>query len=144
MDSSSPSKAPGTSYYGTVTATVSSVFNFDIPASAAGKTCQVTFLFPEASTLETSSFTMSGSGTLDFTQLAPGISQSTSYGNLPAITSNLGQYTVAPGNAYPIASMPCPAGSLVIEMANAPGGDTDLNFFQDYNPCPIGLFVTTS
>jgi hypothetical protein len=127
-----------------VTATVSSVFNFDIPASAAGQTCHVTFLFPEQSTLETSSYTMSGSGTLDFSQLSPGVSQSTSYSSLPAVASNLGQFTVAPGNAYPIASMPCPAGSLAIEVANVPGGDTNLNFFQDYNPCPIGLFVTTS
>lgn len=104
----------------------------------------MTFLFPEASTLETSSYTISGSGTLDFSQLSPGVSQSTSYGNLPAVASNLGQYTVSPGNAYPIASLPCPSGPLAIEVANVPGGDTSLNFFQDYNPCPIGLFVTTS
>jgi hypothetical protein len=142
VDSSNPSKAPGTSYYGTVTGTVSSVFNFDIPASAAGKTCHVTFLFPEASTLETSSYTISGSGTLDFSQLSSGVSQSASYGSLPAVASSLGQFTVAPGNAYPIASIPCPAGPIAIEVANVPGGNTNLNFFQDYNPSPLGAYIT--
>ena len=46
-----------------------------------------------------------------------------------------------------MASFDCPAGEEVsFKIAAAGGGDdaTSLRFFQDYNPCPIGLFITTS
>ncbi|GAM86904.1 hypothetical protein ANO11243_049250 [Dothideomycetidae sp. 11243] len=41
VSSSSPNTAYGTQYFGTINSTVSSIFNFDIPASYAGKTCSV-------------------------------------------------------------------------------------------------------
>ncbi|RYP31940.1 hypothetical protein DL767_005481 [Monosporascus sp. MG133] len=145
IDSSKPDVAEGTSYFGEVSKTKSSVFDFNIPPSADGKTCKLVFLFPEQEDLETSSFTFSGAGELDFSRLSKPVDQQTSYANVPGVAEDLGQFTVKPGNAYNIASFDCPAGERVsIEMANVADGDTSLRFFQDYNPCPIGLFMTTS
>ena len=48
---------------------------------------------------------------------------------------------VAPGNAYTIASFPCPAGQTVSYEVKAVG-DTYLRDFQDYNPSPIGVYIT--
>ncbi|RYP05027.1 hypothetical protein DL765_009966 [Monosporascus sp. GIB2] len=145
IDSSKPDVAEGTSYFGEVSKTKSSVFDFNIPPSVGGKICKLVFLFPEQDDLETSSFTFSGAGELDFARLSRPVDQQTSYSNVPDVAEDLGQFTVKPGNAYDIASFDCPAGERVsIEMANVAGGDTSLRFFQDYNPCPIGLFMTTS
>src|SRR5579871_2367270 len=66
IDSSNPSLAPGTSYNGKVSGTISSIFNFDFPESYAGKTCSLMFLFPPQSQLQTSSYTFSGNGGIDF------------------------------------------------------------------------------
>ncbi|RYP71125.1 hypothetical protein DL771_005059 [Monosporascus sp. 5C6A] len=145
IDSSKPEVAEGTSYFGEVSKTKSSVFDFNIPPSADGKICKLVFLFPEQEDLETSSFTFSGAGELDFARLGKPVDQQTSYANVPDVAEDLGQFTVKPGNAYNIASFDCPAGERVsIEMANVADGDTSLRFFQDYNPCPIGLFMTAS
>ncbi|KAK8054839.1 hypothetical protein PG993_000066 [Apiospora rasikravindrae] len=142
VDSAQPSKAPGTSFNGQISSTVSSVFNFDIPQALQGKTCTVKFLFPEKSTLETSDFSFSGSGALDFAKLSKGVDKSASFASLPAVGTALGSQTVKPGNAYTVGSFPCPAGDAVaIKMS---GSGTSLTFFEDYNPCPIGLFITTS
>ncbi|KKA22861.1 GPI anchored cell wall protein [Rasamsonia emersonii CBS 393.64] len=141
IDSSAPSKAYGTSYNGTVTSTVSSIFNFDIPASDSGKQCSLVFLFPEKKDLETSSYSFSGNGAIDFAQLQSPATQSTTYSNAPAVKTDYGVTTVSPGNSYRIATFSCPAGETVaFEMKNA--GTTNLNFFEDYNPSPLGLYIT--
>ncbi|KAJ9308108.1 hypothetical protein DTO217A2_2349 [Paecilomyces variotii] len=142
IDSSAPSKAPGTSYNGTVTSTISSLFNFDIPSSDSGKQCSLVFLFPEQKDLETSSFSFSGNGEVRFASLDSPAQQSTSYSNAPGVKSELGTFTVSPGHNYTISTFTCPAGQTVsYEISNA--GSTDLNYFQDYNPSPIGLYITT-
>ncbi|KAJ5610649.1 hypothetical protein N7510_007368 [Penicillium lagena] len=141
VDSSSPDTAPGTSYNGTVTSSISSLFNFDIPSSDAGKTCSLVFLFPEKQDLETSSYSFSGDGQIDFAQLSSPASSSTSYSNMPSVSQDFGTTTVSPGNSYVISTFSCPAGQTVgYEMKNA--GSTDLNFFEDYNPSPLGLYIT--
>lgn len=135
IDSSHPNKAPGTSYDGEVTSTISSIFNFDIPASDAGKTCSLVFLFPHKKDLQTSSFTFSGDGKIDFEQLVSPATLSTTYNNAPAVAKNLGTITVAPGNSYVVSTFACPAGNTVAyEMKNA--GTTSLEWFEDYNPSP--------
>ncbi|KAK8126928.1 uncharacterized protein PG998_002687 [Apiospora kogelbergensis] len=136
VDSTQPSKKAGTSFNGQVSSSISSVFNFDIPASLKGKMCTVKFLFPTKDTLETSSFSFSGSGGLDFSKLSKGVDQSTSFASLPS-GSSLGSQTVKPGNAYTVGSFPCPAGDAVaIKMSGS--GSTSLTFFEDYKPLPHG------
>jgi len=124
-----------------VTSTISSIFNFDIPSSDSGKTCSLVFLFPQKADLQTSSFSFSGDGNIDVAQLSTPATSSTTFDNAPSVMKNLGAITVSPGSNNVISTFSCPAGQTVaFEMKNA--GTTDLNFFEDFNPSPIGLFIT--
>lgn len=140
VDKSKPDMAHGTSYFGEISTQMSSIFNFDIPPADKGKKCSLVFLLPRKETLETSDFTLSGSGQLSFTWLKEVANKGTTYNNQPGKSKDLGSYTVSPGNKYEIAMFDCPAGqTIAFEMTSA--GDTALRFFQDYNPCPIGLYI---
>lgn len=142
IDSSKPNTAEGTSYFGTVSDTVSSIFNFDIPYSDQGKTCSLVFLFPKQSDLQTSSYTFSGDGKIDVSKLKSPATAKTTFNNAPDVAKDFGTFTIAPGNSYQIATFDCPAGKRVgYEISNA--GSTNLHYFQDYNPSPIGLYITT-
>jgi hypothetical protein len=140
VDSQQPNKAYGTQYNGKINSHTCSIFNFDIPSSYSGKTCSFVFLFPEQKDLETSSFTVSGSGKVDFTQLQSPANQQTTYANQPGKKSDLASMSVAPGNSYAITSGACAAGQTVsYEICGE--GDFSLEYFQDYNPSPIGAYV---
>ncbi|THZ93834.1 hypothetical protein D6C82_08644 [Aureobasidium pullulans] len=141
VDSKQPDKAFGTSYNGTITSSVSSLFNFDIPSSDSGKTCFLVFLFPEQKNLETSSFDFSGAGGVDFTMLKGTASSSTTYNNKPGVATDYGVTKVAPGTSSVVATFACPAGSAIGFGLSASDG-TMLSYFQDYNPSPIGLYIT--
>jgi hypothetical protein len=142
VSSSSPDKAYGTSYNGKVDKTTCSIFNFDIPYSYAGKQCTAIFLFPEQKDLVTSSYTISGSGQCSFSKLSKAADEKTTYANMPSKEAELAKLTVAPGNSYVIASGDCAAGQKIsYEMCS--GGDFALDYFQDYNPSPIGMYVRT-
>lgn len=131
----SPNKAYGTSYNGEVTSTISSIFNFDIPSADQGKTCSLVFLFPEQKDLQTSSFTISGDGKVDFSSLSGDANAGTTYANQPGVAADLGVSTLAPGNSYTINTFNCPAGQTVsYKMSEA--GSTSFTYFQDYNPAP--------
>ena len=140
VDESSPSTEYGTSYNGEITPSVSSLFNFDIPASYSGQDCSLVFALPTQAQLQTSSFTLSGPGTIDFALLSGPITNQTSYASAPKVATDYGGTTVVPGNAYTIASFACPAGEAVAFMMESTSG-TSLEFFEDYNPCPIGLYI---
>lgn len=137
-----PTTAGGTSFNGTFSSTVSSIFNFDIPASDAGKTCTLVFLLPTQGELTTSAFSLSGSGGLDVALLSSPATEQTSYDTVPSIDKDYGgPSSVTPGNEYVIASHPCPSGQRIGVEVSATG-TLDLNYFQDYNPSPIGLYIT--
>jgi hypothetical protein len=140
VDSAKPEKSYTTSFNGTASGSVSSIFNFDIPASAAGKTCSLEFLFPKQSQLQTSAFSLVGSGEVKFSILEDVCKQGTTYETKGKVRSNLGSFKLAPGNSYHLGKGNCPAGETYsVEMTAK--GDTCLNYFQDFNPCPIGLYV---
>ena len=137
----SPDKAYGTSYNGTLSPDISSIFNFDIPKSYTG-TCSLVFLFPEQSQLETSSFSFSGDGVVDFKQLDTIASIKTTYSSVGGVKTDFGDKTVHPGSSTVVSTFSCPAGETVsYELSSVSG--TSLNYFQDWNPSPIGLFITT-
>ncbi|KAJ5887803.1 hypothetical protein N7495_007844 [Penicillium taxi] len=141
VDSNSPDKAYGTQYNGKVTSSISSIFNFDIPQSDSGKTCSLVFLFPNKADLETSDYTFSGDGKIDVAKLSSAASSSTTFSNAPSVTEDLGDITISPGNSYIVSTFSCPAGEAVaFELKNA--GTTSLEFFEDYNPSPLGLYIT--
>ncbi|PQE09939.1 GPI anchored cell wall protein [Rutstroemia sp. NJR-2017a BVV2] len=143
ISSASPSTAYGTSYDGVVNSTVSSIFNFDIPSSYTG-TCSLVFLFPTQDQLETSSYTFSGNGDVDFAQLSTIATQSTTYDSVGSVEKDFGTFTVTPGSSTVISTFACPAGETVsYELSEGASGTTDLWFFEDYNPSPIGLYITT-
>ncbi|KAH8816453.1 ubiquitin 3 binding protein But2 C-terminal domain-containing protein [Xylogone sp. PMI_703] len=142
ISSSTPNTAAGTSYFGTISSNTSSIFNFDIPQSYSGKTCSLIFLLPEKSQLETSDYTFSGSGSIDFSQLSSVATQSTTWSNAPNVASDLGTFTITPGSSTLVKSFACPAGTAVSYELSAVG-DTYLNYFQDWNPSPIGIYITT-
>ncbi|KAI1748745.1 ubiquitin 3 binding protein But2 C-terminal domain-containing protein [Xylaria castorea] len=148
VDSAAADSAAGTSLFGEVTSTISSAFNFDIPASDAGKTCHLVFYLPTRGQLETSSYTLSGGSgvAVEFGRLSGPVTEDTSYSNLPGVAESYGRRTLAPGNGYALASFACPAGrSVAFEMRAAEGdASTSLRYFQDYNPCPLGLYITVS
>lgn len=141
VNSDSPDTAYGTQFNGTVTSTMSSIFNFDIPQSDSGKSCSLVFLFPKKEDLETSSYSFSGDGKIDVAKLKEVASSKTTFNNAPSVAEDLGDITISPGGSYVISTFSCPAGQAVaFEMKNA--GSTDLNYFQDYNPAPLGLYIT--
>ncbi|POR32842.1 Uncharacterized protein TPAR_06956 [Tolypocladium paradoxum] len=141
VDKSHPDTAYGTSLSGELSWTVASLFNFDIPPGDAGKKCSLVFLFPKQHDLKTSSYTFSGDGRLDFSELNSPATGGTTYNNRPTTGQDYGVVTVAPGNSYSIATFDCPAGQRVgFEIMAA--GNTFLKFFQDFNQAPIGLFIT--
>ncbi|TVY15308.1 hypothetical protein LARI1_G006629 [Lachnellula arida] len=141
VSSSSPTTAEGTSFNGTITSTTSSIFNFDIPTTYTG-TCSLVFLFPLQSQLETSSFTFSGNGVLDFAQLTTVATQSTTFANMGSVKTDFGAETITPGSSTVITTFPCPAGQTVSYEVSSVSG-TSLVFFQDFNPSPIGLYITS-
>ena len=140
VSSASPTEAYGTSYFGEVSSTVSSIFNFDIPSSYGGAQCSLIFLFPMQDQLQTSSYTFSGSGGIEFQSLMSPATEATSYSSAPGIKQTIATLNVAPGNSYVLANYPCPAGETVSIKAIA-SGDVSLRYFQDYNPSPIGLYI---
>lgn len=143
VNKESPSTAYGTQYNAYISSANSTIFNFDIPASYSGKQCTVLFLFPKQSELETSSFTESGSGGLDFSLLSSAANQQTSYSNAPAISKQLDSIaSVAPGNSYVVSTGDCAAGTTESIEVSSTGGYA-LEYFQDWNPSPIGLFITS-
>ncbi|KAK5128125.1 hypothetical protein LTR08_004178 [Meristemomyces frigidus] len=142
VSSDSPDTAYGTSYSGEVNSTMSTIFNFDIPQSYAGKHCSLVFLLPAKADLQTSNYTFSGSGSIDFACLNSAASQETTWNSAPGVKQQLGSIAVQPGNSYVVSSGTCPAGTTKsIEMSSS--GDLGLSFFEDYNPSPVGLYITS-
>ena len=142
VDKSKPDQAGGTSFNGTISSTISSIFNFDIPQSDSGKTCTLVFLLPQQNQLTTSAFSLSGSGGFDVARLSSPATEQTSYNTVPSVASHLdGPKSVTPGNEYVIASGSCAAGQRISYEVSATGS-LDLNYFQDYNPSAIGFYVT--
>ncbi|KAI7222381.1 hypothetical protein KC333_g1138 [Hortaea werneckii] len=134
INSAEPDKAYGNFFNGTMTSTVSSMFNFDIPADAAGKTCSLEFMFPTQDQLETSAYTISGDGKANFYTLEKPAHKSNTFNTSPKSDKYLGEYTLTPGSSSKIHSMACPAGKTIgIWMFSATG--SSLNYFQDFNPC---------
>ncbi|KAF1344221.1 ubiquitin 3 binding protein But2 C-terminal domain-containing protein [Delphinella strobiligena] len=143
VNSNHPDQSYGTQYDAYIGGGNSTVFNFDIPSSYEGKQCTVLFLFPEKSQLETSDFTLSGSGSLTFEQLSSAVPLDVTYSSLPSGKSQLGKVeTCTPGNSYVISSGSCAAGTTESIEVSA-SGDLSLEFFEDWNPSPIGVFITS-
>lgn len=134
--SADANKEYSTSFNGSASGSISSIFNFDIPQSYAGKTCSLEFLFPMQDQLETSAYEFSGDGQFEFAILEGTATQETTYATAPKVAYSFGTFTLKPGTAVDIGSCPdgCPAGQAM-SFWMSPVGDSSLNYFQDSNPC---------
>ncbi|KAI1634218.1 ubiquitin 3 binding protein But2 C-terminal domain-containing protein [Biscogniauxia mediterranea] len=151
IDSRQPDTCLGTTSFGEVSATVSTVFRFDIPASYGGRTCTAVFLWPEER--EAYNFTGGGSATttaIGFARLEAGVvsAEATTFNSVPGLAQTSDLYAMAPRNAYALASFECPAGAAVAfvmsSLGAAAAGETSFRYRQDPNPCPLGLYITAS
>ncbi|KAI7204993.1 hypothetical protein D0869_00276 [Hortaea werneckii] len=142
ISSEHPDQSYGTSYNGQINGTTSSVYNFDIPQSYEGQTCSLVFLFPKKSDLETSDFTFNGEGSISVDHLSSAAMQSTTYNSCPKSAEHAGDFSPMPGNSYVVSTGDCAAGTTQSYELSASGG-LSLEYFQDYNPSPIGLYITT-
>ncbi|KAK7539520.1 ubiquitin 3 binding protein But2 C-terminal domain-containing protein [Phyllosticta citribraziliensis] len=144
VNSSAPSTAYGTQYNGTLSSTTCTTYNFDIPTNySSSATCTLEFLFPHQEDLETSAFEFSAGsddGSVEFSRLSAPVDQATAWDSVPDVQSVYGSWAVRPGNGYVLASGACTPGQTFGVKACSKGG-LELNYFQDWNPSPIGLFV---
>lgn len=139
--SSSPDTPEGTSYNATISSDHSTIMNFDIPESYADMTCSIIFLFPEQKDLETSAYTFSGSGDLVFSSCNGIATADTTYNNAPAINATLDTIAIQSGNSYVVSTGACAAGTTQsIELSSENG--LSLEFFEDWNPSSLGLYIT--
>ncbi|KAL9108836.1 MAG: hypothetical protein Q9227_006493 [Pyrenula ochraceoflavens] len=142
VNSAQPSTQYGTTYSPHFSPTISSLFNFDIPSNDAGKTCSLVFLLPAQDQLRTSSFTLSGAGGISVNALSSPATNSTTFNSVPSSSGTVGNVqSVTPGNSYVVASAPCAAGQAVGYEVTATE-TLDLEYFQDSDQPPIGLYVT--
>jgi hypothetical protein len=125
----------------------SNIFNFDIPQERIGQMCTFEFLFPAHTQLNTSFFQLAGPGTFIFS-LSPlgmgAVEGNTTFDNQPLPAYSHGYprtISMEPGNAYTLGATICVPGRISVTMAS-PG--SNLTWFQDYNPCAIGLYITYS
>jgi hypothetical protein len=68
-------------------------------------------------------------------------STSTTYDNAPSVEKDLGDFTLTEGSSTLVETFACPAGETVTYELSALG-DSYLHYFQDWNPSPLGLFIT--
>ena len=100
---------------------------FDIPQADAGKTCNTYFTLPNKSDLVTTSYTLTGAGAISVMKAGKVVST----------------FTPVAGNAYLIESGKCAAGQSVTYTFSTTDS-VSYNGFNDYNPCPLGAFVTVA
>lgn len=99
-------------------------------------------LFPKKEDLETSDYTYSVKGGLSFDELTAAATSATTYANQPSVAVHLDTITdLEAGNSYIVTSHACGAGLTASFEVSSVGG-LDLTFFEDWNPSPLGLFIT--
>lgn len=142
IDEAFPDKAFGTGYNGTVTPTISSIFNFEKPPTGLTadkkQTCELIFFFSSANLLwEEKSYEFNvkggGRGGLIFWRLRRSAELRTTW-NTQLRESRAVRYITdaAPGNTYSLEVDRCDAFSGVgYKMAAI--GNTYLDFFQTYD-----------
>ena len=141
MDKTNPTKVVGNGYTAQLSATLSTVFAFDVGLEYQGKMCNLVFYMPPP---------------FPFADLAPvkmlspgGISVSRLSNGAAATDINAGSSApvgVAPSiqftNQYPVGSAPCEAGQRVAYQVDSIGGLT-MDFFQ-MTSLGLGLFMIPS
>ena len=165
VDRANPAVSYGPSFFGQISPNASTLFNFDIPETDAGRQCTLFFAFPPAADLDPSTYTFinpddDGSYDnicVDFALLDAPATAFTTFDTAPGVAADLGALTLCPGNRYVVSSFPCPAGQRItfaMRESQPPEGEggggsgstdepgTCLYYFQDILPSPFGLYVS--
>jgi len=140
VDSSKPDTKYGTRYNGLITPKIGTIFNFDVRPEFAGKKCSLVFLFPTNPPSDTSSYKFSGGGNLHFWKKSSAATTGTTWKNQGGNSADYGVTKVVPGNSYTITTFDCPAGQRIAYSIGS--NDTNLDYFQDYNPSAVGIYIT--
>ncbi|KXT06441.1 hypothetical protein AC578_6082 [Pseudocercospora eumusae] len=136
-----PDTAYGSKYNASINEDCSSIMNFDIPREYEGKTCSIVFLFPKQEDLETSAWSWNNEGGIQFDSLSGVAIESTTYNTCPAKKETLNTIDIQAGNSYVVKTGACAAGSTEsIELSSSNG--LQLEFFEDWNPSSLGLYIT--
>jgi hypothetical protein len=88
--------------------------------------------------LQTSSFKFSGEGSAAF-DLVGKAEQNTTCASKPQKIKHLNDIPVKPGMTYWLSDQPCTPGTASYAISGSNG--FSLEYFQDYKPSPIGLYV---
>lgn len=115
--------ATSSSYSGSIHDGTCTTMTFDLPAAYTGKQCAFYFLLPHPGTMETSNYTMTA-----------GMSARLSVHGEPTWSAPL-----APGHPVRSDMGACAGGATVQSKMCGEGGA--LEWFQDYNPCPVGAYI---
>lgn len=143
VDKSWPDKAYGTKLNGTFSDRICTIFNFDINPRFSGKTCSLAFLFPKQEHLETSAYrfdTWSDKASLQFYKLKTPATWDTTW-NTVGPKELLAEGPIYPDLAVGSYTHKCPGGKT--ESIMVCGKDVYLDYFQDFNPSPIGMYMRT-
>jgi len=113
IDKTNPNKTFGNSYFGHVSSNVSTLFNFDVPTSDAGKTCTIIFLLPVNQPPWSGSYVVNGIGGIDICQLTEPANDTSTHNNVSSGSMVGSIATLISGNCYVVAVGPCVAGKTV-------------------------------
>lgn len=152
VDRANPDKPYGPTLYGQVSPNASTLFNFDIPSSDAGKSCKVFLSMPSQSVMQTTQggkYYFTGDGSVVFSRMGSLASQDSTYNDIALGRigrRDLGAIKMSPGNNYVIETFDCGSaiGLGVSYMITEPAGrDTCLVYYQQGAPVPVGMFIST-
>lgn len=92
--------------------------------------------------METSDFTIEPHGpvSLDFSYLESAPADGTSYSSRPTVSKDLGRFDFEESDKHVIATFDCQSSDKIgVEVKGV--DSTTFEWFQDYNPEPIGCYI---
>ena len=142
VDKTNPSAPLGSQFLAQISATRSTIFNFDVPSDYTGKTCNLVFHLPPDTRDWSTPYQLRAPGGIIVSELGHFATVKTSAANV-GVSQPVGSINqLIPGKGHLISSGPCEAGLTVAYQIDALSG-LDLQFFQMVTP-PLGLFMTVS
>lgn len=136
--------AAQTNYTGKCSDDDSTLFRFDIPTSYSGSICEVIFALPRHDSMETSDYQMSNTsmsmGSMGVIPMSSVPYEGMSLDDAVAErTGDEAMWSPVVDGIFTVYKGPCAAGQSIGFMMQCVG--MSLTYFQDYNPCPVGMYV---
>ncbi|KAF2710921.1 hypothetical protein K504DRAFT_375993, partial [Pleomassaria siparia CBS 279.74] len=142
IDRTQPDLVMGNSHIAQLDSTHATLYNFEVPLSYEGETCNLVFFVPPESKDWFQPWHMNTPGGMVVSRLETIATKFSSSSNVGVSRTTGAINLLAPGQGHLVNSAPCEAGETVGYRADALGA-LDLSYFQLTNP-PSGLFMTVS